>query len=110
MLVVVQHPIHLLLSVGSRRIGNRRALQAVVSVKFLGLRRFPGLHFQEVRDINPQSKIVLVGNKMDMPTEETTLNTVNEMATTYECPVFFTSAKTGENVDSMFQTLAQSLV
>ncbi|MBN1478831.1 GTP-binding protein [candidate division KSB1 bacterium] len=62
------------------------------------------------REINPESKIVLAGNKTDLAhTEESRLE-IERIAADLSCPVFFTSAKTGENVDALFHTLAQKLL
>lgn len=61
-------------------------------------------------EINPGSKIVLAGNKTDLAhTEESRLD-IARIAEELNCPFFFTSAKTGENVEALFHTLAQQLV
>ncbi|MBN1466896.1 GTP-binding protein [candidate division KSB1 bacterium] len=61
-------------------------------------------------DINPEAKIVFVGNKTDLATDDETRKLVAEMASGYNTPLFFTSAKTGENVEKMFLELATALI
>ncbi len=61
-------------------------------------------------EVNPNSKIVLVGNKTDIEEANKTKTQVVELANELTCPYFFTSAKTGEQVEEMFVELAASLM
>jgi small GTP-binding protein len=61
-------------------------------------------------DINPDSKLVLAGNKSDLSEEEETRQKIATIAAELNCPYFITSAKTAENVEAMFHTVAQQLV
>ncbi len=61
-------------------------------------------------DVNPNSKIVLVGNKTDIEKTDAAKSDVVKLANELVCPCFFTSAKTGERVEEMFVKLAGSLV
>jgi len=62
-------------------------------------------------DINPQSPIVLVGNKVDLVEDnfETPVQ-LESLVKEYNAPLFITSAKTGENVEAAFTTLAGVLL
>ncbi|MBN1560320.1 GTP-binding protein [candidate division KSB1 bacterium] len=61
-------------------------------------------------DTNPQGKFVFVGNKTDLAADDDTRQLVEMMASHYNSAAFFTSAKTGENVDNMFLELATALI
>ncbi len=67
-------------------------------------------------DVNPKARIVLVANKVDM-VEARVLDQVALLHTSTRCeaalstpPFFVSSAKTGENVEQIFRTLAEQLV
>ena len=50
--------------------------------------------------------IVLVGNKNDLRDESSVSEEeAQQVAEEFECPLFFTSAKTGENVEASFLEL-----
>lgn len=61
-------------------------------------------------DINPEATLMFVGNKTDLATDDDARKLVAEMASGYNTPAFFTSAKTGENVEKMFLELATALI
>ena len=55
--------------------------------------------------------IVIVGNKADLiDISSTNKDELEQLAMSYEAPFVYTSAKNGENVESMFQILARMLV
>jgi Ras-related protein Rab-2A len=61
---------------------------------------------EDVRTLAPQHcKVVIVGNKIDLERQVTT-EELSNFARTVDCPVFETSAKTGENVHAMFEECA----
>ena len=62
------------------------------------------------RDINPDGELVFVGNKSDLSDDKNIQQLVAEIASDHEARFFFTSAKTGENVEKMFFELATSLI
>ena len=65
---------------------------------------------QNYKDINPDSQLVLAGNKTDIAEDEEARKKLRVMAESLNCDIFFTSARTGENVDLMFKKLAQQLI
>jgi small GTP-binding protein len=58
---------------------------------------------------NPHMVVVLVGNKTDKGTREVSEEEASELAATYDIPYYEVSAKTGEQIEVMFQ-LAADLV
>jgi len=71
-------------------------------------------HIDLFASINPQkTKIILAFNKFDLVEKEKIINVIedelisknNKIISTY-----YTSAKTGENVDKMFYTLAENII
>lgn len=60
-----------------------------------------------LRGILPKGSIKVVGNKKDLVTPEHIESTLKSLAV--DCD-FITSAKTGENVETLFQTLGQEMV
>ncbi|MEH2421216.1 MAG: Rab family GTPase [Nostoc sp.] len=70
-------------------------------------------HIQTFLDINPKSYIVVALNKSDMIAAEY-LENIRQMYQFTEqsniLDTYVTSAKTGKNVDEIFQTLATSLI
>jgi small GTP-binding protein len=60
-------------------------------------------------DINPDSTIVLAGNKSDLSEDKEPRQQIHEIASQLNCPVFYTSAKTADNVDALFQSVAEHL-
>lgn len=65
---------------------------------------------QGYRDINPESAIVLAGNKADLSDEKEPREEINKIAENFHCPVFFTSAKTADNVEALFNAVAQQFI
>lgn len=58
------------------------------------------------KNISPQMKYILVMNKTDLETNVTLLNNIkSQLEQNYNVPVVLTSAKTGENVNLLFQTI-----
>jgi small GTP-binding protein len=65
----------------------------------------------QVRQVNPNIAVVLLGNKNDLfeeraVSDEQILSIANQL----NAPVLLTSAKSGENVESAFSTLADALL
>lgn len=62
-------------------------------------------------EINPKSSMIFVANKIDLVTAE---NQVDEqfiaMTQQYLVPHFYTSAKTGKNIENAFNKLGQMLI
>lgn len=61
--------------------------------------------------INPQARLVLAGNKIDL-VDRHQLDTHNadQLAAELNAPLFFTSAKQGDEVDNLFRYLGRLLV
>jgi small GTP-binding protein len=61
--------------------------------------------------INPHAKLVLAGNKVDLvDRHQLDLRKAEQLAAELNAPLFFTSAKQGEEVDSLFRHLGRLLV
>jgi len=64
-----------------------------------------------VRDSVGPIPVYALGNKVDLKERrETNDEDVRASLGSYECPVMYTSAKTGENVEHAFQGLAKTIV
>lgn len=64
-----------------------------------------------VRDSVGPVPVYALGNKTDLPSRrEVNLEDAASILRSYECPVLYTSAKTGENVEHAFQGLAKTIV
>lgn len=64
-----------------------------------------------VRDSVGPIPVYTLGNKSDLVgRRETTDEEASETLRAYECPILYTSAKTGENVEQAFQSLAKTIV
>src|SRR3990172_3760352 len=64
-----------------------------------------------VRDSVGQIPVYALGNKVDLNgRRETNEDDVRGVLGTYECPVLYTSAKNGANVEEAFQGLAKTIV
>jgi small GTP-binding protein len=62
-------------------------------------------------EMNPASKIVFVGNKVDLVDEPDRLkNQLLPNIQPYKSPLVLTSAKTGDNVESLFHKLGTMLI
>jgi len=64
-----------------------------------------------VRDSVGPVPVYVLGNKVDLKDRrEVKEEDVPTVLASYECPVLYTSAKTGENVEAAFQGLAKTIV
>ena len=61
-------------------------------------------------ETNPNAKSVMVGNKSDLSDNEAARREIEDAAARLNCASFFTSAKTGEEVERTFMTLAEMLI
>jgi small GTP-binding protein len=60
--------------------------------------------------VAPKAKFILVANKVDLEPTFDHENEVKDLAEVYGGHAFSTSAKTGENVEAAFRTLAEELL
>ena len=66
---------------------------------------------QQVRDVNPQATILLLGNKADLADERAiTDEQLQAISAELNASVLLTSAKSGENVEAAFLLMARQLV
>jgi small GTP-binding protein len=64
-----------------------------------------------VRDSVGPIPVYALGNKVDLTSRrETNEREASDALRSYECPILYTSAKTGENVEQAFQGLAKTIV
>jgi small GTP-binding protein len=64
-----------------------------------------------VRDSVGPVPVYALGNKTDLtPRREVNPEDASSVLRSYECPVMYTSAKTGDNVEQAFQGLAKTIV
>ncbi|HII41200.1 MAG TPA: GTP-binding protein [Thermoplasmata archaeon] len=64
-----------------------------------------------VRDSVGPIPVYTLGNKIDLvERRETTEQEASDVLRSYECPILYTSAKTGVNVEQAFQSLAKAIV
>lgn len=62
-------------------------------------------------NVTDQVPIVLIGNKNDLANQkEFERGDLEKLASTFESSSFFTSAKTGENIEKVFTILAQDII
>lgn len=74
------------------------------------LNNLPG-YMDSLHQVDPGAKCVMVANKNDLVEQhKLTVSQVDAMATKLNMPVFFTSAKTGAEVESLFRRLGLSLL
>ena len=67
-------------------------------------------HARRIREINPDSVLILAANKADLGVERRVeVAEIENVASELNISYFLTSAKTGENVDALFHTLAAAL-
>ncbi len=65
----------------------------------------------DFHSVNPHAPLIVVGNKADLVTERTiTEDDLHTFGNTLQAPAFTSSAKTGDNVERLFQTLGQALL
>ncbi len=72
-----------------------------------------GIHdwIQAVNDVTGAVPLVLLANKKDLGAQaELTPAEIASTAAKFPCPAFLTSAKTGENVEAAFHSLAYQIV
>jgi small GTP-binding protein len=61
--------------------------------------------------VNPHAKVVLAGNKLDLvDRRQMDTGKAEKLATELNAPLFFTSARQGEEVDNLFRHLGRLLV
>lgn len=61
--------------------------------------------------MNPKSKLILVGNKIDLiPKIDSYSKSLSPIAQKYDAPIMLTSAKTHENVEQLFQLLGNTIL
>jgi small GTP-binding protein len=61
--------------------------------------------------VNPQAKIVIAGNKIDLvDRSHLNIKKAEQLAAELNAPLFFTSAKQGDEVDTLFRHLGRLLV
>jgi small GTP-binding protein len=61
----------------------------------------------QVRAVNPTVAVIFLGNKVDLTEERAiTAETLTAVTTELNAPILLTSAKTGENVETAFELLA----
>ncbi len=61
--------------------------------------------------VNPHAKVVLAGNKLDLvDRHQMDTGKAEKLATELNAPLFFTSARQGEEVDNLFRHLGRLLV
>ncbi len=64
-----------------------------------------------IKDNNPDAKIVFLGNKVDLEEEiEVDKDDIEQTLSKYEEEYYLTSAKTGENVEEAFKSLAEKMI
>jgi small GTP-binding protein len=62
-------------------------------------------------DVTGQIPIILLGNKNDLVDKKQIESTdLSNVASTFNSPLFFTSAKTGENLETAFSKLGQDII
>lgn len=62
-------------------------------------------------EMNPQAQLIIAGNKLDLVHEQSApMEQLLHISKTYRAPFKLTSAKTGENVEQLFNELATLLL
>jgi 50S ribosomal subunit-associated GTPase HflX len=70
-------------------------------------------HVQLFRSVCPKSSLIMALNKIDLMEDNERDEIFQEISTKFsslKIPVYATSAKTGENVDKIFQSLATQML
>ena len=65
--------------------------------------------FQELKNLEKNPTIILVGNKIDLPNREISNEEAEKLAKEYNCEFFEVSALLGTKVDEIFESLAISI-
>lgn len=76
---------------------------------FLNMNMWINYYFAE--NDNPNSKIIIVGNKSDIPNNKwrVTIREIEVLAKKHECPFFLTSCVSGINITELFEILTRSI-
>lgn len=62
-------------------------------------------------EMNPQARLILVGNKIDLISkDQIEMEQLLQFTKTFQAPLLMTSARTGENVERLFNDLASQLL
>lgn len=68
-------------------------------------------YVEDLRRVSPQAQLILAGNKNDLTDAPQFLQAqIETVAAALAVPVYFTSAKTGDEVDTLFRHLGRLLV
>jgi small GTP-binding protein len=68
-------------------------------------------YIDSLHKINPHAKLVLAGNKIDLvDRQQLDTQKAEQLAAELNAPLFFTSAKQGDDVDHLFRHLGRLLV
>ena len=65
--------------------------------------------FDELRNFAEETKIILVGNKIDLPNREVSNEEAADLARKYKCSFLEVSALLGTNVNEIFNSLTESI-
>lgn len=69
------------------------------------------IYINEFLGINPKAQLIFAGNKVDLLENEMNRTDLkNKIEDEYRAPFLFTSAKSGKNVELLFETLAKQLL
>lgn len=68
-------------------------------------------YVKDLRDINADVRLILAANKHDLTDQrKVTTEEIESVAGSFDAPCFLTSAKTGEEVEALFQHLSRLLL
>ncbi|ABU59652.1 Rab family GTPase [Roseiflexus castenholzii] len=66
---------------------------------------------EEFHAVNPDVPLIMIANKIDLRSERMVSDEqLGEIAAMLDAPLFFTSARTGENVEEAFRALGLSII
>ena len=66
---------------------------------------------QQMMNVNPKASLVFVGNNADLVEERViTDDELQHVAAEYGSDFFLTSAKTGQNIEEVFQTITERML
>jgi len=66
-------------------------------------------YIHQIQAVGPSIPLIFAGNKADLP-PQITAEEIEQTAQAAGAQAFFTSAKTGQNVEAMFQALAEKVL
>lgn len=70
----------------------------------------PECYLTPFLEMNPCAKLIFVGNKIDLISkDQVAMEQLLQFGKTYQAPIILTSARTGENVDLVFNRLGAQL-